>query len=55
MCVGLRFAEVQVKLVLHHVVRRYGWSVPEGHEMPVQQAPISKPIDELPVRLERIA
>jgi len=54
MCIGLRFAEMQVKLVLHHVARRYRWSVPEGYEMPVQQAPISKPMDELPVRLERI-
>lgn len=54
MCVGLRFAEMQVKLVMHQVVRRYRWSVPEGYEMPVQQAPISKPMDGLPVRLERI-
>jgi cytochrome P450 len=55
MCVGLRFAETQVKLILHHVVRRYRWSLPEGYEMPVQQAPISKPMDGLPVRLEPLA
>jgi cytochrome P450 len=54
MCIGLRFAETQIKLVMHHLVRRYRWSVPEGYEMPVQQAPISKPLDGLPVRLERI-
>jgi cytochrome P450 len=49
MCLGLRFAEAQVKLVMHHLVSRYRFSVPEGYTMPVQQAPISKPRDGLPV------
>jgi cytochrome P450 len=53
-CLGLRFAETQVKLVMHQLVRRYRWSVPAGYEMPVQQAPISKPRDGLPIRLERL-
>lgn len=54
MCIGLRFAETQVKLIMHHITRRYRWSVPPGYVMPVQQAPISKPMDGLPLRLERI-
>jgi cytochrome P450 len=54
MCIGLRFAETQIKLVMHHLVRRYRWSVAENYRMPVQQAPISKPMDGLPVRLERV-
>jgi cytochrome P450 len=54
MCIGLRFAETQVKLILHHVTRRYRWRVAPGYVMPVQQAPISKPMDGLPVRLEAI-
>jgi len=54
-CLGLRFAETQVKLVMHQLLQRYRWSVPEGYRMPVQQAPISKPRDGLPIRLERIA
>jgi cytochrome P450 len=49
MCLGLRFAEAQVKLVMHHLIARYRFSVPEGYTMPVQQAPISKPRDGLPV------
>ena len=49
MCLGLRFAEAQVKLVMHHVVSRYRFSVPDNYTMPVQQAPISKPRDGLPV------
>ncbi len=54
MCIGLRFAEAQIKLVMHHIVRRYRWSVAPDYRMPVQQAPISKPMDGLPVQLSRI-
>jgi len=52
-CIGLRFAELQIKSILHQLLLRYRWSVPEGYQMPVQQAPISKPRDGLPVRFER--
>jgi cytochrome P450 len=55
MCLGLRFAEAQVKLVMHHLLLRYRFSVPEGYTMPVQQAPISKPRDGLPVTFTRLA
>jgi cytochrome P450 len=54
MCLGVRFAEMQVRLILHQLVRRYRWSVADGYEMPVQQAPISKPMDGLPIRIERL-
>jgi cytochrome P450 len=50
-CLGLRFAETQVKAILHQMVQRYAWSVPPGYRMPVQQAPISKPRDGLPIAL----
>jgi cytochrome P450 len=53
-CIGFRFAETQVKLVMHQLVQRYRWSVPAGYRMPVQQAPISKPRDGLPIRIERL-
>lgn len=49
LCIGFRFAEVQIKAIMHQMVQRYRWSVPEGYEMPVQQAPISKPLDGLPM------
>jgi cytochrome P450 len=52
MCLGKRFAESQVRLIMHQLVSRYRWSVPDGYTMPVQQAPISKPRDGLPIRLE---
>jgi cytochrome P450 len=49
MCIGRRFAETQVRMVMHQLLLRYRWSVPDGYRMPVQQAPISKPLDGLPV------
>ena len=45
MCLGFRFAELQVRSLMHQMLRRYRWSVPAGYTMPVQQAPISKPRD----------
>jgi len=53
-CLGMRFAETQIRLIMHQMLLRYRWSVPEGYVMPVQQAPISKPVDGLPVSLEAI-
>lgn len=52
MCIGFRFAELQLRSVMHQMLRRFRWSVPEGYEMPVQQAPISKPRDGLPITLQ---
>lgn len=49
MCIGRLFAEAQVRMVMHQLLLRYRWSVPDGYTMPVQQAPISKPRDGLPV------
>lgn len=52
MCIGLHFAIMQIKLVMFEMLRRYRWSLPDGYEMPVQQSPISKPRDDLPVYFE---
>ncbi len=54
LCIGYRFAETQIRAIMHQLVLRYRWSIPEGYEMPVLEAPISKPLDGLPIRLERI-
>jgi cytochrome P450 len=51
MCLGLRFAEMQIRAVMHQLVRRARFELPSGYTMPVQEAPISKPRDGLPIRL----
>lgn len=55
MCLGKKFAETQVRLIMHKLLLRYRWSVAPGYEMPLQQAPISKPRDGLPIHLEALA
>jgi hypothetical protein len=40
---------------MHRMLLRFRFSVAEGYEMPVQQAPISKPLDGLPIQLEALA
>ncbi len=54
MCIGLHFAEMQIKAVLHHVVQQYRWSVPADYDMPVDFTSLPVPGDGLPVRLERL-
>jgi len=54
LCLGMHFAELQIKAIMHQLVQRFRWSVPAGYRMPVQQAPISKPLDGLPIALETL-
>ena len=53
MCIGLHFAEMQIKLVMFEMLKNYRWTVPKGYKMPVQQSPISKPTDGLPITFSR--
>ena len=53
MCIGLHFAEMQIKLVMFEMLKIYRWTVPKDYKMPVQQSPISKPTDGLPITISR--
>lgn len=53
-CIGLHFAEIQVKAVLHRLLRNYRLEVEEGYEMPYQIVPIGRPSDGLPITLRPI-
>jgi cytochrome P450 len=53
MCIGLHFAEMQIKLVMFEMLKNYRWTVPKEYKMPVQQSPISKPTDGLPITFSR--
>jgi cytochrome P450 len=53
-CIGLRFAALLVKAVLHQVLLRYRWSVPHGYEMPLDYTSMPTPSDGLPVRFRRL-
>jgi cytochrome P450 len=51
MCLGLHFAEMQVKAVMLPLLRSWQWRVPAGYEPTYAYAPIAKPQDGLPIRL----
>jgi len=54
MCIGQHFAMLQVKAIMHALLLRYRWSVPDGYVMPYQMTPIAKPRDGLPLTLARV-
>ncbi|WP_030165019.1 cytochrome P450 [Spirillospora albida] len=53
-CIGLHFAGMQVKSVLHQILQRYRWSVPARYEWPLDTTSLPSPKDGLPVRLDRL-
>ncbi len=54
MCIGLHFAEMQVKTIMHQVLMKYRWSVSADYEMPINFTTLPSPKDKLPVRLTRL-
>ena len=54
MCLGLHFAYMQAKIVLHHLLTTHRISVPADYEPKWQMFPIPKPRDGLPVTLTPI-
>jgi len=50
-CIGLHFGEMEVKAILHQMLRRFSWSVPEGYVMRQDFTSLPIPVDRLPVRL----
>ena len=54
MCLGLHFAEMQVKAVMLPLLRSWQWRVPAGYAPDYAYAPIAKPRDGLPIRLTAV-
>jgi cytochrome P450 len=52
LCIGQHFADMEVKSVMHQLLRRFRFTVPAGYRMPYQLVPIAKPRDGLPVLLQ---
>jgi cytochrome P450 len=54
LCIGQHFADMEVKAVMHQVLRRWRWTVPADYRMPYQLVPIAKPRDGLPITLQAL-
>jgi cytochrome P450 len=53
-CIGLRFAALQVKTVLHRLLLTRRWTVPAGYRMPLDYTSMPTPRDGLPVRMSSV-
>jgi len=53
-CIGLHFAELQIKTIMHQVLLKYRWEVPRHYTMPINFTTLPNPADGLPVKLTRL-
>lgn len=54
-CIGLFFGEMEVKAILHQMLLRYRWSVPQDYQMKQDFTSLPIPKDRLPVNLQPIS
>ncbi|MBF6215709.1 cytochrome P450 [Nocardia puris] len=52
-CIGLHFGTLEVKAILHYMLRTYTWSVPDQYEVRWDNTSLPIPVDGLPITLER--
>ncbi|AYF75798.1 cytochrome P450 [Nocardia yunnanensis] len=52
-CLGQHFAGLEIKTVLHQLLRKFEWEIPEDYVMPVDMNATPLPEDGLPVTLRR--
>ncbi|GAA5123274.1 cytochrome P450 [Haloechinothrix salitolerans] len=54
-CIGMQFGTIEVKALLHELVRTYRWKLPEKYESRWDYVALPVPVDGLPVHLHRIS
>ncbi len=53
-CIGQYFAGMTVKTILHGMLRRFEWTVPDGYRVPLTWGTGPMPDDDLPITMERV-
>ncbi|KKW66177.1 cytochrome P450 [Mycolicibacterium elephantis] len=53
-CIGQQFADMTVKTVMHKMLRRFTWGVPESYRVPLTWGTGPTPADDLPIDLEKL-
>ncbi|MFE3001428.1 cytochrome P450 [Nocardia sp. NPDC059246] len=53
-CMGQHFANLEIKMVLHQLLRSFEWEVPQDYEMPLDMSATPLPKDSLPVTLRKL-
>ena len=54
MCIGLHFAEIEIKAILYQLLLRFRWSVADDYVMPINFTSLPTPRDQLPVKLQAL-
>ena len=52
-CIGLHFGQMEIKTVMHRLLREFEWSVPDDYEVPMNYSALPVPKDNLPVFIHR--
>ncbi|SDD03110.1 cytochrome P450 [Rhodococcus tukisamuensis] len=53
-CIGLYFAQMEIKTIMHNLLLEYEWSVPDGYTWKLDNSTLPVPKDRLPVTLRAI-
>ena len=54
-CIGFAFAEMQIKLVITELLKRFELRVPQGYDCPIRDVPLKQPKDDLPMLLKEVS
>jgi cytochrome P450 len=52
-CIGLHFGVLEVKALLHEMLRAYRWAIPENYRTRWDYTSLPVPVDGLPITLAR--
>lgn len=52
-CIGMQFGTLEVKAILHRMLRTYTWTVPSGYDIRWDTTSLTIPVDGLPLNLRR--
>jgi cytochrome P450 len=53
-CIGLYFGQMEVRTIMHQLLRGFEWSVPDDYTMPMDFSALPVPKDNLPVTMRRV-
>lgn len=53
-CIGLYFGQMEVRTIMHQLLRGFEWSVPQDYTMPMDFSSLPVPKDKLPVTMRRV-
>jgi cytochrome P450 len=54
-CIGLYFAQLEIKTIMHNLLLTHEWTVPSGYKWKLDYSTLPVPKDGLPVRLNKLS